>query len=138
MADITITSVSARAVLVPFSITPKTASGSLEHAAMVLIAINISAALTGHTYLFAFSQSMLKPIVESVDALAAMVTGDVLAPLDLERKLRKNLRLIDTPGLIDLALNGLDMAFWDAHCKVLDQPLCRVLGSAASSVPAYN
>ncbi len=138
MANIKITGVSARAVLVPFSIAPKTASGSLEHAALVLIDVDTSEGFTGHAYLFAFGQAMLRPIVDSVNALAAMVTGDVLAPLDLERKLRKNLRLIDTPGLIGLALNGLDMAFWDVHCKILDQPLCRVLGSAQSSVPAYN
>jgi len=138
MSDIRITNVTARAVLAPFVITPKSASGSLDHAAMVLIDIETSEGVIGHSYLFAFGKNMLKPLVESINALSSMVVGDVLAPLSLESKLRSGLRLMDTPGLIGLALCGLDMAFWDAHCKKLDQPLSQVLGSTRDSVPAYN
>ena len=138
MSDIRITNVIARAVLAPFTITPKSASGSLDHAAMVLIDIETSEGIVGHSYLFAFGKNMLKPLVESINALSPVVIGDVLAPLSLEAKLRGGLRLMDTPGLIGLALSGVDMAFWDAHCKKLGQPLNRVLGAARDSVPAYN
>jgi mandelate racemase len=43
-----------------------------------------------------------------------MIRGDPLAPIDIEAKLRGRLTLLDTPGLVGLALAGIDMAAWDA------------------------
>jgi len=138
MSNVTVSKIEALPVLVPFKITPTTASGALNDAALVLINVETSAGIIGHAYLFAFSKAMLKPLVSTIASVSAIVIGDPLAPLSLESKLNKALRLIDTPGLIGLALSGLDMAFWDAHSKLLGQSLARTLGSDVTSVPAYN
>ena len=134
----TISAVKARPVVAPFRITPKAATGSLDHAALALIDVQTSEGLVGRAYLFAFSPSMLRALIETIDAVASMTLGMKLAPQSIEQKLRGKLRLLDTPGLVGLALSGLDMAFWDAHCKVLGQPLAAVLGSDCRSVRAYN
>lgn len=134
----TIVAINARPVVAPFRIKPKAATGELSHAALALIDLQTSEGFTGRAYLFAFSPALLPGLISTINAVASMITGDVLAPLLLEQKLRTRLRLVDTPGLVGLALSGLDMACWDAHCQWLGKPLAQVLGSDCLSVPAYN
>lgn len=134
----TIYSTKVRSVLLPFNIPPLTASGALEHAAMVLIDVTMSSGIVGRSYLFAFSEAMLIPLSKTVEALAKLVEGDALAPITLESNLLARLKLLDTPGLVGLALSGLDMAFWDAHSQSMGTSLSRALGSDRSSIPAYN
>ncbi|MGH8677119.1 MAG: enolase C-terminal domain-like protein, partial [Burkholderiales bacterium] len=88
--------------------------------------------------IFPFSRAMLKPTVACVDALAEMIRGDALMPFEIESKLRKRLTLLDTPGLVGIALAGFDIAAWDAHAKALGVPLVRALGGAVKPVRAYN
>lgn len=133
-----IQSITARAVRVPFTIAPRSASGALAHASLVLIDVETSDGITGCAYVFAISDAMLTSLQHAVNGLATIVEGDRLAPLTLDEKLRASLRLLDTPGLVGLALAGLDMAFWDAHAKSCKLPLARLLGSDVESVQAYN
>lgn len=134
----TIQSTSVRPVLLPFRIPPQSASGALPHAALVLIDVTMSSGIIGRSYIFVFSESMLAPTTKTVEALATLVQGDTLAPMTLEAKLLARLKLLDTPGLVGLALSGLDMAFWDAHSQSMGTSLSRALGSERLSVPAYN
>jgi mandelate racemase len=67
-----------------------------------------------------------------------MIRGDPLAPVEIEAKLRGRLTLLDTPGLVGLALAGVDMAAWDALARAHGVPLVRLLGGAVTAVPAYN
>lgn len=137
-AHATIVGIEVRSVVVPFRLTPRSASGVLSDASLALIDVHTSVGITGHSYLFAISPMMLSPLANVVKALAGMIEGKALAPLDLEAELRRSLTLLDTPGLVGLAIAGLDMACWDAHAKVMGQPLASVLGSARTTVPAYN
>src|SRR5262249_24484820 len=57
---------------------------------------------------------------------------------DVEAKLRRNLTLLDTPGLVGIALAGVDMCAWDALAQAAGLPLAKLLGGNAESVPAYN
>jgi L-alanine-DL-glutamate epimerase-like enolase superfamily enzyme len=41
-------------------------------------------------------------------------------------------------GLVSIAQSGIDMAVWDARCKVMGQPLHRVLGGVRDAVPVYG
>jgi len=81
---------------------------------------------------------MLTPVVETINAIAPMALNQALAPLDLDTHIRRGLRLLDTPGLVGLALSGLDMAFWDAHAKEHNVPLATLLGSSIKTVQCYN
>jgi len=130
--------INARPVNVPFAIKPQSASGALSSAALVLIDLMTTEDVIGRSYVFAIHPGMLKPLTEIIDVLSELITGDAIAPLDIEKKLRGSLTLLDTPGLVGIAVAGLDMACWDAHAKLLGQPLAAILGTRQNSVNAYN
>jgi mandelate racemase len=124
--------------MVPFRRPPVAASGAFTHAALVLVDLETEEGITGRSYVFGFGAWTLKPIVGCLDAMGAMIAGDPLAPGDIEAKLRRNLTLLDTPGLVGIALAGIDMCAWDALAQAVGLPLVRLLGGHAESVPAYN
>ena len=113
-ANLKIRNIRARAVLAPFKRPPATASGGIQSAALVLIDLETDGGITGRSYVFGFAPWTLKPIVGCIEAMLEMIKGDALAPVEIEGKLRKRLTLMDTPGLVGLALAGIDMAAWDA------------------------
>ncbi|HEX7952696.1 MAG TPA: mandelate racemase, partial [Burkholderiales bacterium] len=135
---LTIKNIRARAVQAPLKRPPRSASGEIPNAALVLIDIETSEGITGSSYLFAFMRSMLKPTVAMVDALAEMIVGDALVPLDIEAKLRKRLTLQDSHGIAGQVIAGIDMAIWDAYAKSLGVPLVCALGGKVQPVRAYN
>jgi mandelate racemase len=94
--------------------------------------------ITGHSYLAAYGKPMLKPLVATIEALVEIVKGDALVPYEMDARLRKRYTLFDTPGLVGLALAGIDMAAWDAYAKGLGVPLVCALGGPVKPVRAYN
>ena len=137
-AKLTIRNIRARPVLVPLKRPVASASGTIPRAPLVLIDLETEEGVTGRSYLFAFLPGMLKPIVDCLEALREMLKGDACTPYELERKLRKRLTLLDTPGLLGLALAGVDMCAWDAFAEAQGLPLVRVLGGDVKPIPAYN
>ena len=135
---LTIRNIRARPVMVPFRRPPVAASGAFTHAALVLVDLETEEGITGRSYLFGFGAWTLKPIVGCLDAMRGMLVGDPVAPQDVEAKLRKHLTLLDTPGLVGLALAGVDMCAWDALAQAAGLPLAKLLGGGPESVPAYN
>ena len=114
------------------------ATGAISHAALVLIDLETDQGVTGCSYLFTFMPSMLKPTVDCVGAVAELVNGDEVAPLALDEKLRRRFTLLDTHGILNQALAGVDMAAWDALAKSREQPLAQMLGGEVRAIPAYN
>ncbi len=135
---LTVRNIRARAVLVPLKRPPISASGALPEAALVLVDVEAGEGITGHSYLAAYGKPMLRPLVSTIEAVAEMIKGDALAPYELDAKLRKRFTLFDTPGLVGLALAGIDMAVWDAYSKGLRVPLVCALGGQIRPVRAYN
>jgi mandelate racemase len=133
-----ITNIRARPVLAPFKRPPTTASGSIPSAGLVLIDLETDGGIIGRSYVFGYATWTLKPIIGCVEAMLAMIKGDALAPADIEAKLRKRLALLDTPGLVGIALAGIDMAAWDAHAQANGVPLVKLLGGDVKPVRAYN
>ena len=134
----TVRHIRARPVIVPFKRPPVAASGALPRAALVLIDLETDDGITGRSYVFGFSAWTLRPIVACVEAMNEMLVGDPLAPADLEAKLRKNLTLMGIPGLVGLALAGVDMCAWDALAQAAGLPLVKLLGGDVGPVRAYN
>ena len=134
----TITGLRARPVLVPFRRPPVSASGAIPKAALVLFDLHTSEGVTGRSYVFGFAPWTLAAIVGCAQGLFEMIKGQPLAPMDLEARLRRQLTLLDTPGLVGLALAGLDMAAWDALAQARGVPLVTLLGGAPRAIPAYN
>jgi mandelate racemase len=125
-------------VLCPIRRPPVSASGAIPTAPLVLFDLETDTGVTGRSYVFGFAPWTLDAIAHCARGLFEMVKGDLLAPVDLEGKLRGQLTLLDTPGLVGLALAGLDMAAWDALAVARGVPLVTLLGGAPRAIPAYN
>lgn len=138
MAVITITGLRARAVNVPLQYPIHTAVGTVATAPLVLLDLSTSAGVTGHAYVFAYTQLALKPLKQMVDAVADLVVGQPLAPQALEQALQQRFCLLGFTGLVRIAAAGLDMAAWDALAKAHELPLVELLGGKARALKSYD
>jgi L-alanine-DL-glutamate epimerase-like enolase superfamily enzyme len=48
------------------------------------------------------------------------------------------IRNVGRPGVASMAIAAVDIALWDLKAKLLDQPLCRLLGMARDEVAVYG
>src|SRR5579872_2213170 len=48
------------------------------------------------------------------------------------------IRNIGRPGVASMAISAVDNALWDLKARLLDLPLCKVLGMARDFVPVYG
>lgn len=80
-------------------------------------------------------------------ACAALITGKLSGTLTGQRALDitgrwqamvRAMRNNGRPGLVSCAISALDTALWDLKGKLLDLPVCRVLGMAHDAVPIYG
>lgn len=133
-----VTEVRARAAMVPLKRPPRAASGEIPEAPFVLVDLVTDAGTTGRAYVFTFTRGMLGPTRDCVSALGDLILGEALAPLELDATMRRALTLLDTPGLVGIALSGIDMAAWDALAQAQGLPLARLLGGEPRPIPAYN
>jgi mandelate racemase len=127
-----------RAVAAPMKRPLQTSIAAVTVAPLLLIDLETDAGIVGRSYLFALGKHNLAPIARLVEAMAEMVQGDEVAPLDLERKLRAKYALLGVHNIVLFAIAGIDMAAWDALGQSLGLPLVRLLGSAPRPIPAYN
>jgi mandelate racemase len=129
--------VATRAVLVPMSRPIRTASGTIAEAPLLLLDLHTEEGVTGRTYLFGYQPFMLRPLADLVHAMTAMIRGDEVAPVELDRKLRGRFALLGARSLNGMALAGLDMAAWDALARAIGVPLVTLLGGTRRPVRAY-
>ena len=113
-------------------------TGRLDNSALLLLDLETDAGIVGRAYLFGLGAHNLAPIAKLVEAMAQMVKGDAVAPLDIERKLRARYTLLGVHNIVLFAMSGIDMAAWDAVGQALGEPLARLLGAAPRPIPAYN
>ena len=136
--NLTIRDIRVRAVAAPMKRPLTTSTGALTQAALVLLDLHTDAGVTGRSYLFPIGRHNVAPIVKLVEAMAAMLEGDALAPFEIEKKLRARYTLLGVHNIVLFAMSGIDMAAWDALGHAHGQPLVRLLGGLPGPVPAYN
>ena len=127
-----------RAVAVPMKRPLQTSIATVSVAPLLLIDLRTDGGITGRAYLFGLARHHLPPIAKLVEAMAEMIKGDAVAPLELERKLRARYALLGVHNIVLFAMAGIDMAAWDALGQALRLPLARLLGAAPRPIPAYN
>jgi mandelate racemase len=138
MRSLRIRDIRCRAVAAPMKRPLATSTGKLTEAALLLVDLQTEEGAVGRSYLFGIGRHNLAPIAKLVEAMAAMVKGDAVAPYDLEKKLRTRYTLLGVHNVVLFAMAGIDMAAWDAFGQSVDQPLARLLGGTPRPVPAYN
>ncbi|MGL4574075.1 MAG: enolase C-terminal domain-like protein, partial [Burkholderiaceae bacterium] len=127
-SNIAITGLRARAVNPPLAIPHNTASGAVSTFPMVLLDLHTDAGITGSSYVFTYTALALKPVMQLLQNLEALIKGHACAPQDLEQMLRKRFRLLGPQGFVSMAIAAIDMAAWDVQCKASGLPLARMLG----------
>ena len=127
-----------RAVAVPMRRPLQTSIAAVTTAPLLLVDMTTDVGIVGRSYLFAMGVPHLKPIAAFVEAMAGMVKGDVLAPFELEKKLRARYALFGVHNAVLFAIAAIDMCAWDALGQALGQPVVRLLGGAPRPVLAYN
>ena len=127
-----------RAVAAPMKRPLATSIATVSVAPLLLLDLQTDSGIVGRSYLFALAKHHLPPLAKLVEAMAEMVKGDELAPLELERKLRARYALLGVHNMVLFAMAGIDMAAWDALGQSLRLPLVRLLGAAPRPIRAYN
>jgi mandelate racemase len=133
-----IRSIKVRAVSAPMKRPLATSIAQVTTAALLLIDLATDQGIVGRSYLFGVARHHLPPLAKLVEAMAAMLEGDALAPFDIERKLRARYALLGVHNVILFAMAGIDMAAWDALAQARELPLVRLLGGTPRPIPAYN
>jgi len=127
-----------RAVAAPMKRPLATSTGTLTETALLLIDLQTDGGIVGRSYLFGIGRHNLKPIAALVAAMSEMLSGDAVAPFELEAKLRKRYTLLGVHNIVLFAMSGIDMAAWDALGQAHKLPLVRLLGGTPRPVRAYN
>lgn len=135
---LTISGLRMRAVKVPMTRPLQTSGGTISVAPLVLIDMPTSEGVIGYSYLFCYTPLVLKSVMELLASLGPTLEGFPLSPLELDRKLQAQFRLLGTKGVVGMALAGIDMAAWDAAARAQGSPLARMLGAESIATPAYN
>ncbi len=135
---LTIRELRVRAVNVPMRLPLQTSGGTISIAPLALIDLATDEGVTGTAYLFCYTPLALKPVIELFANLTSLIKGDPVAPVDLDRKLRRQFRLLGSKGLTGMAMAGIDMAAWDALSRAHGVSLARMLGGELRPIPAYN
>jgi mandelate racemase len=127
-----------RAVGAPMKRPLATSTGAITVAPLLLVDLQTDAGITGRSYVFGIGKQNLKPLAAIVEAMAEMLKGDALVPVEIEKKLRARHTLLGVHNVIYFAISGIDMAAWDAFGQAQKLPLVRLLGGAPRPIPAYN
>jgi mandelate racemase len=127
-----------RAVLAPMRRPLATSTGSIAGAPLLLVDLHTDQGIVGRSYLFGIGRQNLKPLAATIEAMAEMLRGDAVVPVELEKKLRARHTLLGVHNVIYFAMSAIDMAAWDAFGQAQKLPLVRLLGGAPRPILAYN
>jgi mandelate racemase len=127
-----------RAARVPLPRPHRTAGGVVAESPLVLTDAVTDDGVVGHSLLFTYTPAALGPTADLIRNCAALVTGEEIAPAEVEQKLAKRFRLLGAQGLVGMALAAIDMALWDALARTHGVSLVRLLGGIEKPIPAYG
>jgi L-alanine-DL-glutamate epimerase-like enolase superfamily enzyme len=112
------------------------ADGTLAWSSTPLILVEVTAGGRrgiGYTYAAGACQALIDgPLAEAVTGQSALDVGGAWE--SMVRAMRNNGR----PGLVSCAISAVDTALWDLKGKLLDIPVCRLLGVVHAQVPIYG
>jgi mandelate racemase len=97
-----------RPVLVPMQEPHRTASGEVTQSPLVLTDVITEEGINGHSMVFTYTPAALKPIAGLIRNIETIIKGDAIAPTEIEQKLAKQFRLLETQGLVGMAIAAID------------------------------
>jgi mandelate racemase len=133
-----LTELRVRVLRVPLAHPHRTAAGVVSVSPLILTDAVIDDGTVGHSILFTYTVAALGPTAELIRNCEALIKGDELAPVEVERKLSGKFRLLGTQGIVGMALAAIDMALWDALARSHGVSLVRLLGGVERPIPVYG
>ena len=132
--DIPIEGVTARAYEIPTD--EPEGDGTLSWSSTTLVLAEVTAG--GHRGIgYTYATGACRELITG--PLAGAVTGrSALDITALWQSMVIAMRNNGRPGLASCAISAVDTALWDLKGKLLDLPVCRVLGMAHTEVPIYG
>jgi mandelate racemase len=130
--------VRARAVNVPLQYPVQTSVGVVATAPLVLIDLTASDGTVGRSYVFTYTPLALEATRQMVTSLGQAISGQPLAPFELDKLFAQRMRLLGRTGVAMMASAGIDMAAWDALAIARDAPLVELLGGKRHPIPVYD
>lgn len=135
---LTVRAVRAVGVEVPMTYTLGTSAAKITTAPLVLLDLETNEGVTSRSYLFCFTRDLVPVVLRMIEAAAAIVRGEKVAPVDLWNKLARRFKLIGVTGIVRMALSAIDVAAWDALAIAAGMLLAQFLGAKPRPIPAYN
>ena len=112
------------------------ADGTLSWEATTIVVVHARAGGQrglGYTYADVATATLVQ------DKLADIVQGrDAMSPQASWAAMVAGIRNLGRPGHSSMAIAAVDCALWDLKARLLDLPLCKLLGQAHESVPVYG
>ena len=129
-----ITDVRARAYTIPTD--KPEADGTFAWDSTTLVVVHVEAG--GKTGLgYTYTHACIIDLMTS--KLKEAITGiDALDPPAAFAAMQRAVRNMGRQGLAATAISAIDTALWDIKAKLLDLPLCLLLGRARTDVPVYG
>jgi L-alanine-DL-glutamate epimerase-like enolase superfamily enzyme len=133
-SDPTITALAASAYEIPTD-APE-ADGTLSWTSTTLVVAEVAAG-DRHGLGYTYSHAAAAKLIESKLAEAIKGKSALAIPAAWHAMLRA-IRNIGRDGLVATAISAVDAALWDLKGKLLNLPVCTLLGQARDAVPVYG
>jgi L-alanine-DL-glutamate epimerase-like enolase superfamily enzyme len=129
-----VTDVRARAYTIPTD--KPEADGTFAWDSTTLVVVNVDGG--GKTGLgYTYTHGSIVALIEST--LKEVVVGtDAMDPPGAFAAMQRAVRNMGRQGLAATAISAVDAALWDLKAKLLEVPLCTLLGRVRKSVPIYG
>jgi L-alanine-DL-glutamate epimerase-like enolase superfamily enzyme len=112
------------------------ADGTLEWDATTIVVVHAHAD-GEHGIGYTYGDIATARLIEG--RLAETVRGsDAMSPQAAWRAMTREIRNAGRPGIGAMAISAVDLALWDLKARLLELPLCVLLGMAVDRVPIYG
>lgn len=114
------------------------ATHTLTEISFIVVRIYTKGGTMGEAYLLSFQYSPQAIIGAFKDQGQYLIGEDVCNTVKVYTALNHTNEYFGTEGINRWAQAAYNIAMWDAWCKILKQPIWKVLGNSARKIPAYG
>ena len=114
------------------------ATHTLTEISFIVVRIYTKSGTMGEAYLLSFQYSPQAIIGALKDQGQYLIGEDVCNTVKVYTALNHTNEYFGNEGINRWAQAAYNIAMWDAWCKILKQPIWKVLGNSARKIPAYG
>ena len=113
--------------------------GDHSHFELIIATITLDSGMigTGYTYTGGRGGGAIKALIDN-DLAIFLIGKDASRVEELNDEMNWHVHYVGRGGIASFAISALDIALWDARCRMLNKPLWQVAGGGADSCAAYR